>query len=57
MSCDKSDPDMYERFGKTVLVHGVRYVSELAYQKEICEELPNNEFFGDCRRERFTTLP
>ncbi|MES2664335.1 MAG: ferredoxin--NADP reductase [Pseudomonadota bacterium] len=41
------DPETYELYEKVVLVHGVRYVSELAYQKEIQEELPNNEFFGE----------
>ncbi|AVJ57131.1 ferredoxin--NADP(+) reductase [Idiomarina sp. OT37-5b] len=51
------DPDMYERFDKIVLVHGVRYVSELAYQKEICEELPNNEFFGDWVKEKLLYYP
>ena len=40
------DPEVYEAFDKVILTHGVRYVSELAYQKEI-EELPENEFFGE----------
>src|SRR5690554_6351143 len=40
------DPEVYESFDKVILTHGVRYVSELAYQKEI-EELPQNEFFGE----------
>jgi len=40
------DPEVYERFDKVILTHGVREVSELAYQ-EIISELPNNEFFGD----------
>lgn len=51
------DPDIYERFDKIILVHGVRYVSELAYQKEICEELPNNEFFGDWVRDKLIYYP
>jgi len=41
------DPDVYERFEKVVLVHGVRWVSELAYADYIQHELPANEFFGD----------
>ncbi|WNO08718.1 ferredoxin--NADP reductase [Teredinibacter sp. KSP-S5-2] len=41
------DPEVYERFDKVVLVHGVRYVDELAYRKVILEELPKNEFFGE----------
>ncbi|TDP32065.1 ferredoxin--NADP+ reductase [Idiomarina aquatica] len=51
------DPDMYERFDKIVLVHGVRYVSELAYQEEIQQQLPNNEFFGDWVREKLIYYP
>lgn len=41
------DPDTYERFEKVVLVHGVRFVSELAYDKFISEELPKDEFLGE----------
>ena len=41
------DPTTYERFEKVVLVHGVRYVSELAYADYIGEVLPQNEFFGE----------
>lgn len=51
------DPDMYERFNHIVLVHGVRYVSELAYQDEILEQLPNNEFFGDWVQEKLIYYP
>ena len=40
------DPEVYEAYDKVILTHGVRYVSELAYQKDI-EELPENEFFGE----------
>lgn len=40
------DPEVYEAFDKVILTHGVRYVSELAYQQEI-DELPENEFFGE----------
>lgn len=41
------DPEVYERFAKVILVHGVRTVSELAYQRFISEELPRHEFFGE----------
>ncbi len=41
------DPEVYEQFDKIILTHGVRYKSELAYQKYITEELPQNEFFGE----------
>jgi len=40
------DPLSYERFDKVVLIHGVRFVSELAYYDFISNELQNNEFFG-----------
>lgn len=51
------DPDTYERFEKVVLVHGVRYVSELAYSDYIQNELPNNEFFGELVREKLLYYP
>lgn len=41
------DPDVYERFEKVILMHGVRFKSELAYADFIQNELPNNEYFGD----------
>lgn len=41
------DIEVYDRFEKVILVHGVRYVSELAYAEFIEKELPNNEFFGE----------
>ncbi|MEQ5834502.1 ferredoxin--NADP reductase [Marinobacter sp. R17] len=40
------DPEVYERFDKVILTHGVRHVSELAYQDEI-SGLPENEYFGE----------
>lgn len=39
------DPETYEKFEKVIMVHGTRYISELAYQDLILNELPNNEFF------------
>ena len=41
------DPDTYERFEKVIVVHGTRFVSELAYQDLILDELPNHEFFQE----------
>jgi len=41
------DPSVYEQFEKVVLVHGVRFTSELAYQAFIEKELPANEYFGE----------
>lgn len=40
------DPEIYEQFDRVILTHGVRQVSELAYQ-DMISELPNNEFFGE----------
>ncbi len=41
------EPETYERFEKVILVHGTRFVSELAYDKFITEELPKDEFLGE----------
>jgi ferredoxin/flavodoxin---NADP+ reductase len=51
------DPETYEKFEKVVLIHGVRLVSELAYQEYISEELPNNEFFGEMVKGRLIYYP
>ena len=51
------DPDIYERFEKVVLVHGVRFKSELAYSDFIQTELPNNEYFGEVVRDRLIYYP
>ncbi|MBV6273655.1 ferredoxin--NADP reductase [Alcaligenaceae bacterium CGII-47] len=51
------DPDVYERFDKVVLVHGVRYASELAYADYIQHELPQNEYFGDLLRDKLIYYP
>ncbi len=51
------DPHTYERFEKVVLIHGVRYVNELAYADLIKTELAENEFFGDMIREKLIYYP
>ncbi len=51
------DPDIYERFDKVILTHGVRYISELAYQEVINQELPNNEYFGEEVRDKLIYYP
>lgn len=51
------DPETYERFDKVVLLHGVRYVSELAYSAFIEAALPQNEFFGEQVREQLIYYP
>jgi len=51
------DPEVYERFEKVVLVHGVRHVSELAYGDFLREELPKNEYFGEEVAEKLVYYP
>ncbi len=51
------DPDMYERFEKIVLIHGVRRVSELAYEEYLTQTLPNDELFGELMRDKFIYYP
>lgn len=41
------DPETYERFEKVIVVHGTRYISELAYQELILDHLPNHELFEE----------
>ena len=51
------DPVTYERFGKVILVHGVRVVSELAYMEYITGALPENDFFGELVRDKLIYYP
>lgn len=51
------DPDVYERFEKVVLVHGVRRVSDLAYCDYIRDELPQHEFLGEQVRAQLIYYP
>ena len=51
------DPETYERFDKVVLVHGTRYVRELAYDDFITKELPNHEFLGEEVRKKLIYYP
>ncbi|WP_445116162.1 ferredoxin--NADP reductase [Acinetobacter sp. WZC-1] len=41
------DPETYERYEKVIVVHGTRFISELAYQDLILSELPGHEFFQE----------
>ena len=51
------DPEVYELYDKVILTHGVRHISELAYQQTITDELPNNEYFGDVIKEKLLYYP
>ncbi len=41
------DPETYEKFEHVVLVHGVRWISELAYRHTITEVLPRDPYLGE----------
>ena len=51
------DLDVYDHFDKVVLIHGVRYVSELAYNHYITHELPQHEFLGEAISEKLIYYP
>lgn len=51
------DPEVYERFEKVILVHGVRHVNDLAYRDFFENQLPNDEIFGEWVREKFIYYP
>jgi ferredoxin--NADP+ reductase len=51
------DIEVYDRFEKVVLIHGVRQLSELAYADFIEKELPNNEFLGEEVRSKLIYYP
>ena len=41
------DPDVYERFGQVIVVHGTRRVSDLAYRDELTAQLAGDPLVGD----------
>ncbi|MCP5325170.1 MAG: ferredoxin--NADP reductase [Oceanospirillaceae bacterium] len=51
------DPEVYELYDNIILTHGVRYVSELAYQDLILNQLPNDEFLGEMVRAKLKYYP
>lgn len=51
------DPETYERFGKVIVAHGVRKVSDLAYTGFITQELPQHEFLGEIVRDKLLYHP
>jgi ferredoxin--NADP+ reductase len=51
------DPEIYEQFDKVILVHGVRYTSELAYSDYIQNVLPENEYLGELIKEKLLYYP
>ena len=51
------DPTIYERFERVILVHGVRYEADLAYQQIIEQELPNSPYFGKAIEKQLQYYP
>lgn len=51
------DYEIYDQFDQVILIHGVRYADELAYQQLIQKELPENEYFGSAVREKLIYYP
>jgi len=51
------DPETYERFEKVVLIHGVRWVSELAYAELITTQLPEDEYLGEMVKDKLVYYP
>jgi ferredoxin--NADP+ reductase len=51
------EPDVYERFERVILVHGVRHVAELAHREFLTTGLAQDEFVGDMVRQQFSYCP
>lgn len=51
------DPEVYDRYEKIVLIHGVRWVSELGYYDYITKELPEHEYLGELVKEKLIYYP
>ena len=51
------DPETYERLDKVILTHGVREISELAYEDYITNELPKDEYLGEMVSEQLIYYP
>jgi ferredoxin--NADP+ reductase len=51
------DLEAYERFERIVLVHGCRFISELAYAELISDKLPADEHFGALVNEKLVYYP
>lgn len=51
------DPEVYSRYERVVLVHGVRQVSDLAYREYLSEELPRHEYLGEYVRKQLLYYP
>ncbi|WP_114417416.1 ferredoxin--NADP reductase [Marinospirillum perlucidum] len=51
------DPETYERFEKVILLHGVRYKKDLAYESFLTQELPKHEYLSEEIQKKFIYYP
>ena len=51
------DPETYDKFERIILVHSVRWVTELAYRQFLTEELHQDEYIGELVDTKFTYYP
>ena len=51
------DPETYERFERVILLHGVRYIDDLAYHELLSETLPNDDILGDMVSDQLRYYP
>jgi len=51
------DPETYERFARVILVHGVRFIRDLAYGDYLENGLPNDELIGELAATQLTYYP
>lgn len=51
------DPEIYESFEKVILIHGVRWTSELAYHDYIEQDLKEHEYLGELIRDKLIYYP
>ncbi|HPE60652.1 MAG TPA: ferredoxin--NADP reductase [Thiolinea sp.] len=51
------DPEIYERFERVILFHGVRFRSDLAYEDWLRHELPRHEYLGETIRNQLSYYP
>lgn len=51
------DLESYERFERVVLIHGCRFITDLAYSDYLSDVLPKDEIFGEFVREKLIYYP
>ncbi|MGB7758111.1 MAG: ferredoxin--NADP reductase [Salinisphaera sp.] len=51
------DPETYERFERVIVVHGVRYIEDLAYDELLAHDLPNDAILGELIHGRLFYYP